>query len=128
MRRRITLGDKGFQARKVGVVGQRMAHDPTETRLIDLAGSDAVADLGHARSVCRFVQGRPLRYLPRSFVGGLWIGHPQIGHPPIDHLAESDARDLTLEGDDDGPESTLSLIHISEPTRLRRISYAVFCL
>ncbi|VTU60807.1 putative PTS system IIA component [Lactobacillus rhamnosus GG] [Lacticaseibacillus rhamnosus] len=23
---------------------------------------------------------------------------------------------------------TLSLIHISEPTRLRRISYAVFCL
>src|SRR5660397_235869 len=24
--------------------------------------------------------------------------------------------------------STLSLIHISEPTRLRRISYAVFCL
>ena len=24
--------------------------------------------------------------------------------------------------------SSLSLIHISEPTRLRRISYAVFCL
>ena len=24
--------------------------------------------------------------------------------------------------------SLLSLIHISEPTRLRRISYAVFCL
>src|SRR5660397_77947 len=28
----------------------------------------------------------------------------------------------------DGPECSLSLIHISEPTRLRRISYAVFCL
>src|SRR5660397_129475 len=27
-----------------------------------------------------------------------------------------------------GPVSGLSLIHISEPTRLRRISYAVFCL
>src|SRR5660397_281676 len=26
------------------------------------------------------------------------------------------------------PDDTLSLIHISEPTRLRRISYAVFCL
>src|SRR5660397_276461 len=26
------------------------------------------------------------------------------------------------------PISYLSLIHISEPTRLRRISYAVFCL
>src|SRR5665809_118966 len=26
------------------------------------------------------------------------------------------------------PSSFLSLIHISEPTRLRRISYAVFCL
>ena len=28
----------------------------------------------------------------------------------------------------DGEAITLSLIHISEPTRLRRISYAVFCL
>ena len=27
-----------------------------------------------------------------------------------------------------GPVEDLSLIHISEPTRLRRISYAVFCL
>src|SRR5660397_294227 len=27
-----------------------------------------------------------------------------------------------------GPGTYLSLIHISEPTRLRRISYAVFCL
>src|SRR5660397_268268 len=27
-----------------------------------------------------------------------------------------------------GPFMALSLIHISEPTRLRRISYAVFCL
>src|SRR5660397_235396 len=27
-----------------------------------------------------------------------------------------------------GTTVTLSLIHISEPTRLRRISYAVFCL
>src|SRR5660398_55015 len=26
------------------------------------------------------------------------------------------------------PQGPLSLIHISEPTRLRRISYAVFCL
>ena len=26
------------------------------------------------------------------------------------------------------PIKSLSLIHISEPTRLRRISYAVFCL
>ena len=29
-------------------------------------------------------------------------------------------------GEDD--DTALSLIHISEPTRLRRISYAVFCL
>ena len=27
-----------------------------------------------------------------------------------------------------GADQVLSLIHISEPTRLRRISYAVFCL
>ena len=31
-------------------------------------------------------------------------------------------------GDKIIPEQSLSLIHISEPTRLRRISYAVFCL
>src|SRR5660397_295531 len=30
--------------------------------------------------------------------------------------------------DTDDKERILSLIHISEPTRLRRISYAVFCL
>src|SRR5660398_291101 len=29
---------------------------------------------------------------------------------------------------DSGSRRSLSLIHISEPTRLRRISYAVFCL
>ena len=28
----------------------------------------------------------------------------------------------------EGISHSLSLIHISEPTRLRRISYAVFCL
>src|SRR5665809_165672 len=31
-------------------------------------------------------------------------------------------------GDHGGAAPALSLIHISEPTRLRRISYAVFCL
>eukprot|EP00658_Telonema_sp_P-2_P067419 TRINITY_DN56332_c0_g1_i1.p1 TRINITY_DN56332_c0_g1~~TRINITY_DN56332_c0_g1_i1.p1 ORF type:complete len:111 (-),score=16.12 TRINITY_DN56332_c0_g1_i1:24-356(-) len=31
-------------------------------------------------------------------------------------------------GDDDDDAVTLSLIHISEPTRLLSISYAVFCL
>src|SRR5660397_221428 len=34
----------------------------------------------------------------------------------------------TLRRADDSLQGTLSLIHISEPTRLRRISYAVFCL
>src|SRR5660397_246313 len=33
-----------------------------------------------------------------------------------------------IKGSNDGGDHDLSLIHISEPTRLRRISYAVFCL
>src|SRR5660398_303122 len=33
-----------------------------------------------------------------------------------------------VQGPDAGLVAYLSLIHISEPTRLRRISYAVFCL
>src|SRR5660398_77216 len=40
-------------------------------------------------------------------------------------LAYANATTLEYQG---GQGDTLSLIHISEPTRLRRISYAVFCL
>src|SRR5450756_2977343 len=42
-------------------------------------------------------------------LGGL-SGLPDMGQPPRDHVL------------------VLSLIHISEPTRLGMISYAVFCL
>ena len=41
----------------------------------------------------------------------------------VDEYECSDEAGSSEEEDDD-----LSLIHISEPTRLRRISYAVFCL
>src|SRR5665809_158385 len=41
---------------------------------------------------------------------------------PADRASRSARRRVTPS------DTTLSLIHISEPTRLRRISYAVFCL
>src|SRR5660398_298679 len=45
---------------------------------------------------------------------------------PMYGVENDPARDLTAP--DSRAMSTSSLIHISEPTRLRRISYAVFCL
>src|SRR5660398_177800 len=60
----------------------------------------------------------------------------QILFPEIDYDKASKVRGLdvaiatTAETDEEGRAllKELSLIHISEPTRLRRISYAVFCL
>src|SRR5450759_5426726 len=67
---------------------------------------------------------RFLRYPPRTFGGAhlmarharndLWRGERRHAHTDID-----DVPDEALH---------LSLIHISEPTRLGMISYAVFCL
>ena len=46
------------------------------------------------------------------------------------NLLSGNLEDITIEGVTDvlNKRKDLSLIHISEPTRLRRISYAVFCL
>ena len=38
------------------------------------------------------------------------------------------SRAIEIWNNEDGPIARLSLIHISEPTRLGMISYAVFCL
>ena len=46
----------------------------------------------------------------------------RAGHDLIDWIADYWERVETL------PVLSLSLIHISEPTRPERISYAVFCL
>eukprot|EP00658_Telonema_sp_P-2_P003289 TRINITY_DN11213_c0_g1_i1.p1 TRINITY_DN11213_c0_g1~~TRINITY_DN11213_c0_g1_i1.p1 ORF type:complete len:284 (+),score=82.00 TRINITY_DN11213_c0_g1_i1:95-946(+) len=49
--------------------------------------------------------------------------------PPLDLQApQNDTHSLRVIGWDLGPPESLSLIHISEPTRLLSISYAVFCL
>ena len=42
--------------------------------------------------------------------------------------ADSEARTITVSDTGVGMTQDLSLIHISEPTRLLSISYAVFCL
>src|SRR5450759_5530945 len=43
--------------------------------------------------------------------------------PAVQHISMNDASRLAI-----GQAQYLSLIHISEPTRLGMISYAVFCL
>ena len=43
--------DECLQALKVGVVSQRMAHDPAETHLVDLARRNTIADLPDAGQV-----------------------------------------------------------------------------
>ncbi len=48
----------------------------------------------------------------------------RCGYDARSFFAEEDFADVT----DFDTLVVLSLIHISEPTRLRRISYAVFCL
>src|SRR5660397_129474 len=53
--------------------------------------------------------------------------HPHPQPPPHRRPATSRPRTPTPHGLV-VPHPNLSLIHISEPTRLRRISYAVFCL
>eukprot|EP00658_Telonema_sp_P-2_P050620 TRINITY_DN38642_c0_g1_i1.p1 TRINITY_DN38642_c0_g1~~TRINITY_DN38642_c0_g1_i1.p1 ORF type:complete len:117 (-),score=29.19 TRINITY_DN38642_c0_g1_i1:124-474(-) len=47
---------------------------------------------------------------------------------PLQDGSGSAATQLTTTTTDPDPLSDLSLIHISEPTRLLSISYAVFCL
>ena len=45
------------------------------------------------------------------------LGNPHLNLPPVFHVSGTN-----------GKGSTLSLIHISEPTRQAENSYAVFCL
>ena len=69
--------------------------------------------------------------------GNMAIGHVRMGDhkaPGIENiqplLVRSHLGDFTVahNGRIVNGDQLLSLIHISEPTRLRRISYAVFCL
>src|SRR5450756_2774078 len=48
--------------------------------------------------------------------------------PPAVNAGEQRARRDAAAGEERRPGQYLSLIHISEPTRLGMISYAVFCL
>src|SRR5660397_274718 len=66
---------------------------------------------------CFHATGAPIR-LPES--------HPVIRRPS--YSAVTKALRLLKLPLKEPPQHGLSLIHISEPTRLRRISYAVFCL
>ena len=61
-------------------------------------------------------QGRSVRY---------WCGRTSKEHRRLRDLA---ARRHPLAGREGARRFALSLIHISEPTRPERISYAVFCL
>src|SRR5678816_2470158 len=66
----------------------------------------------------------PARLLGRRVPSGGAVECLLIGIPPANRQLPNDL-DTKQSG---GRESELSLIHISEPTRLLSISYAVFCL
>src|SRR5450759_4908740 len=69
---------------------------------------------------CPHVPG--IRGLPHTAVV-----HPDVKHVRLTSNSGSADRAPAAEGSDHAPLETLSLIHISEPTRLGMISYAVFC-
>src|SRR5674536_384371 len=52
-----------------------------------------------------------------------WTSTPSCTGDKIRH-----SKSTTYQADPNAPAQCLSLIHISEPTRLLSISYAVFCL
>src|SRR5660398_41016 len=54
------------------------------------------------------------------------IGEVHDGAATMDWMEQEKERGITITSA--ATTCELSLIHISEPTRLRRISYAVFCL
>ena len=95
------------------------------------ADSDALTDLG-------FVVMDEVHYLADRFRGPVWeeviIHLPEhvqlisLSATVSSHAPNSSALDTVAEREISCTCSGLSLIHISEPTRLRRISYAVFCL
>src|SRR5450756_2801386 len=60
-------------------------------------------------------------------LGGL-SGLPDMGQPPRDHVLVRTIGSEAAAEARIGAGLALSLIHISEPTRLGMISYAVFCL
>src|SRR5450756_2941794 len=66
---------------------------------------------------------KPRAYLSQTFMGPGWLPRPhwRPSQEPLDMIVQKPglASPVVLE---------LSLIHISEPTRLGMISYAVFCL
>ena len=64
----------------------------------------------------------------KVFIKGRIIGRMKVkGDPacPLWEMRKLELEHVFIRGKGD---KALSLIHISEPTRLRRISYAVFCL
>src|SRR5660398_248280 len=72
------------------------------------------ADLRASGGVARMADPEKIAEIQETF------SVPVMAKARIGHFAEAQILDAL--------EVDLSLIHISEPTRLRRISYAVFCL
>src|SRR5660398_327647 len=65
------------------------------------------------RQTIRLQEAQAVELLQHEF----HVGAASLGGALVQHGAQADGKTVVF----------LSLIHISEPTRLRRISYAVFC-
>src|SRR5659263_194233 len=110
------LTQPGHGARPVALQGEQVLAGP-EDRL------DALADGRQVRTVARLVLAC------RAHDEGAQLGHggrevaPGVALVADEHRAAARRAPQQLKAD-----LALSLIHISEPTRLGMISYAVFCL
>src|SRR5450756_1517888 len=89
---------------------------------------EQLAELGLA-FLRDLLAGRELPGLGRSHqLLGLRVADLQTNHPSPTPGSPRSAEPVTCTSTFDERNGTLSLIHISEPTRLGMISYAVFCL
>src|SRR5660398_237922 len=105
---------------------------------IRIAPSILAADFANLESEMAQVSTADLLHvdvMDGHFVPNLTIGIPvvkrlaEVSPLPLDvHLMIDDPDRWAPHYAEVGANSVLSLIRISEPTRLRRISYAVFCL
>src|SRR5680860_871565 len=109
----------------VTAVAERHRLRPPGRRVDDAQAPVAQCTWGTARAARKAVNalavGAPVRHRPGHRPDDLLLGAPHASADPAH--AQTPGRRTTTRGG-----LTLSLIHISEPTRRTPISYAVFCL
>ena len=93
------------------------------------AGQGVIAECFGLSGLKGHITGGTMHIVVNNQIGFTTSPHDSRSSPyPTDISLMVEAPIFHVNGDDPEAVVHLSLIHISEPTRLRRISYAVFCL